>query len=98
MGFDVYCFIVNVFKIYMKSVFLTLYRHVYNLKIITYFIYGYINILRNRYTFLFNWNILLDSKIASSPTNINGVYKYDFIFLFKAHFSRPTYFIKSLDI
>ena len=42
-----------------------------------------------------NRKILLDSKIASSPTNINGVYKYEFIFLFEDHFSKPTYFIKS---
>ena len=60
MSFDVYCFIVNVFKIYtlvllyMKSVSLTLYRYVYNLQTITYYIYGYINILRNRHTFLYN--------------------------------------------
>ena len=51
MGFDVHCFIVNVFKIYMMSVFLTLYNLVYNLKILTYFIYCYINILINRHTF-----------------------------------------------
>ena len=95
MGFDVYCFIVNVFKIYMKSVFLTLFRHVYNLKIITYFIYGYINILRNRYTFLYNWNILLDSKIASSPTNINGAYKYISYFYLRLTFPDPHILLKA---
>ena len=29
-------------------------------------------------------------KIASNPTNINGVYKYEFIFLLEDHFSKPT--------
>ena len=33
-------------------------------------------------------------KIANSNTNIKGVYKYEFIFLFEDHFSKPTYFIK----
>ena len=37
-------------------------------------------------------------KIASSNTNTNGVYKYEFIFLFEDHFSKPTYVIKSQDI
>ena len=42
--------------------------------------------------------ILIDSKIASSPTNINGVHKYDFMLLFEDHISKPTYFIKSQNI
>ena len=37
-------------------------------------------------------------KIASSNTIINGVYKYEFIFLFEDHFSKPTYFIKNQDM
>ena len=32
-------------------------------------------------------------KIASNPININGVYKYEFMFLFEDYFSKPTYFI-----
>ena len=42
--------------------------------------------------------ILIDSKIASSPTNINGVHKYEFMFLFEDHISKTTYFIKSQNI
>ena len=42
--------------------------------------------------------ILIDSKIATSPTNINGVHKYEFMFLFEDYISKPTYFIKSQNI
>ena len=33
-------------------------------------------------------------KITSSNTIINGVYKYEFIFLFEDHFSKITYFVE----
>ena len=42
--------------------------------------------------------MLIDSKIASSPTYINGVHKYEFMFLFQDHISKPTIFIKSQNI
>ena len=33
----------------------------------------------------------------SMPTNINGVFKYKFIFIIEVHFSKPTYFVKSRE-
>ena len=84
----------------MKSAFSTLYSHVYNLKIIIY----YIILTSEKQTYIFytteiyQLTVISCQKIASSPTNINGVYKYELIFLFEDHFSKSTYFIKSQDI
>ena len=54
-----------------------------------------------KYTYIFYITediFKIDSKIASSPTNVKGVHKYDFMFLFEDHISKPTYFIKSQNI
>ena len=71
-----------------------------SLKIIMY--YMILTLEKKTYIFytteIYYLTVISCQKIASSPTNINDVYKYEFICLFQDHFSKPTYFIKTHDM
>ena len=64
-----------------------------------YYINGYINIseidIHFYITKRYYLTVISCQKIVSSPTNINGVYKYEFIFYLRVTFPNPHILLKA---